>query len=51
MKDGLSEVAWSKLIERHSSEKDPRVVEAYKVSKVKIMISSSVTLHEESALQ
>lgn len=34
MKDGLSEVAWSKLIERHSAENDARVIEAYKISKV-----------------
>ena len=34
MKDGLSEVAWSKLMERHTIENDSRVIEAYKVSKV-----------------
>ena len=36
MKDGLSEVAWSKLMERHDSESDSRVTEAYKVSKVQM---------------
>ena len=34
MKDGLSEVAWRKLMERHTAENDSRVIEAYKVSKV-----------------
>ena len=34
MKDGLSEVAWRKLMERHTAENDSRVSEAYKVSKV-----------------
>ena len=36
MKDGLSEVAWSKLTERHAAENDSRVIEAYKVSKVHV---------------
>ena len=33
-KDGLSSVAWSALMERHSTEKDSRVLEAYKMSQV-----------------
>ena len=36
MKEGLSHVAWSKLMERQSTENDARVIEAYKVSKVQI---------------
>ena len=34
IKDGLSDIAWSKLMERYSTENDARVIEAYKVSKV-----------------
>lgn len=34
MKDGMSNVSWSKLMQRHSIEKDSRVLEAYKLSKV-----------------
>ena len=34
MKDGLSSVAWSKLVERETAEKDDRVSEAYKLSQV-----------------
>lgn len=38
MKDGLSSVAWSKLMERHSIEKDNKVLEAYKISQVSMHI-------------
>ena len=34
MKDGMSNVSWSKLMQRHSIEKDNRVLEAYKLSQV-----------------
>ena len=35
MKDGLSSVAWSKLMERHAAERDPRVLEAFNISQVR----------------
>ncbi len=38
MKDGLSNVAWTKLVERDSEEKDGRVLEAYKLSQVPVLI-------------
>ena len=34
VQDGFSHVAWSKLMDRHSSEHDSRVLEAFKVSQV-----------------
>ena len=34
VKDGLGGVAWSLLMENHSSERDSRVLEAYKISQV-----------------
>ena len=34
MKDGLSTVAWSTLVSSHSTEKDARVLEAFKMSQV-----------------
>ena len=34
MKDGLSSVAWSTLVSGHSTEKDHRVLEAFKMSQV-----------------
>ncbi len=35
MKDGLSSMAWSKLVETDSAERDKRVLEAYKLSQVR----------------
>ena len=34
MKDGLSNVAWSRLVERHTAESDPRVLHAFNISQV-----------------
>lgn len=34
MKDGLSEVAWSKLVERQAAERDPRVLQAFNLAQV-----------------
>lgn len=34
MKDGLSSVTWSTLVHGHSTERDNRVLEAFKMSQV-----------------
>lgn len=38
MKDGLSDVAWSKLEERYQIERDPRVMQAYNIAHVRMYI-------------
>ena len=43
MKDGLSSVAWSKLMQRHSLEKEDKVLEAYKISQVSTCTCIHVT--------
>ena len=44
VKDGFSTVAWKKLTERHSSEKEDRVLEAYKLSQVKFLNQTITTI-------
>lgn len=34
MKDGLSEVAWAKLVEREAAERDTRVLQAFNLAQV-----------------
>ena len=48
MKDGMSNVSWSKLMQRHSIEKDNRVLEAYKLSQV---CCTSVRIYTHSLYQ
>lgn len=36
MKDGLSEVAWSKLVERQTAERDARVLQAFNLAQVSV---------------
>lgn len=38
MKDGLSDVAWCRLVDRHRAEKDPRVLQAFNIAQVKVIM-------------
>ena len=43
MKDGLSSVAWSTLMNGHSTEKDTRVLEAFRMSQVHVHVHYKCT--------
>lgn len=38
LKDGVSAVAWTRLMEAHSVERDKRVMEAYKLRQVGVVL-------------
>eukprot|EP00731_Ephydatia_muelleri_P024106 Em0016g377a len=42
LKDGVSAVAWTRLMEAHSVERDKRVMEAYKLRQVSVGVDSSL---------
>ena len=38
LKDGMSALAWSRLVEAHATERDSRVMEAYKTRQVGVCV-------------